>query len=641
LWFIDEKLVAALSVNEPAQPSSKPKKPSNGTAEVSVVDEELLTALFENRPLPTPGKPAFPSAPPAAAIPQPQTVPAAPVPAPIQVQPSQAAEPDPPFAPVVVPARSTAWSLFEEKHRTPAPQTHHTTPFIVPEQMPGLPRLDTAVQSQANELSADQAMSDQAAAQFRARQYNEALRVYRELARKQPDDPTPAYNVAVCLRQLGRYSEAAQSFEKTLELLPGHPDAHVGLSWCLLHLRKPEAALGMFDQQLLHTPGDVHALQGRAQALQLLNRHAEARDAYLQLLPADPANPDLLSNLIAIAAAEHDVPALHSHSSALIEVRSRSRQALVGLATAYLAEGNLHEALAETTRFLEVEPRSYEGWFNTALAAEKLADFPQAEKAFREALQLSPARIEPRIGLARLHLHRNDPAGAKALYFEILSQNPAEPSCLWNLGLIAERQELFLEAETYFAKLAAIAPDHPTAMLHLGYVRLRLGNTPSSIAALERCAAARPNWADPHIYLGLAQWTMGDTWSAALHLDRALSIHPGHPVALQARTALALETGDLSIAPELEAQLADLGHTLPEFCYRLGILQYSAGQYDAAVHSYRRAVGKKPTFADALVNLGCTLEKMGKRDQAREILQNALSVKPELAAEYFQTRAAS
>jgi tetratricopeptide (TPR) repeat protein len=108
--------------------------------------------------------------------------------------------------------------------------------------------------------------------------------------------------------------------------------------------------------------------------------------------------------------------------------------------------------------------------------------------------------------------------------------------------------------------------------------------------------------------------------------------------ALRCRTALALAMGDLTSAPELEAQLADLGSTLPEFCYNLGVLQQESNQPEAAIQSYHRAVAQRPAFGEALLNLGNLLASQGRKDEAVASWLSAIAVRPELSSLYSGMR---
>ena len=573
-----------------------------------MIDEQLVAKLFGNHPEPNRNGPA-------------QNHPAQAVAAPEEPARLDAVLWGPPLVPA---APEPAQSARDEIVAAAAPEAEATA--SPPDDSP----TDAA---EATPLP-DGPSFAQGAALFEAGQYEAALAVYRDLAGDRPD-AAALYNGALCLRQLGRYGEALQGFETALRLKPGAAHASVAMGWCLLHLGRAEEALARFDAPAGST---LEARRGRAQALQLAGRLSDAKTAYQELLAADPENPDILTNLIAIAAEERDHANLRQYSENLLRLRSRSRQALAGLVTAELAERRYDSALHHLGGFLDLDPRSYEAWFNVGLVYQLTGKNDEAVKAYLQAIALNEACFTPHLNLSGLFLLRGDAAAAMASLAKALELQPEHPGALWNRALAAGLMGKTDEEQDYYRRVTAADPGNLDAALQLGIHDLRAGNWEQAAVRFVQCLKGRENWPDAWTLLGVAKWSGKEMEAAALCFDKALAREPGSIPALQCRTALALSTKDLAKAPELEALLADLGQTTPAFCYNLGVLQYEARQYDAAAHSFRRAVGKRPTFGDALINLGYTLEAMGQHEQAFEALRSAISVEPELPVEYFQAK---
>lgn len=70
----------------------------------------------------------------------------------------------------------------------------------------------------------------------------------------------------------------------------------------------------------------------------------------------------------------------------------------------------------------------------------------------------------------------------------------------------------------------------------------------------------------------------------------------------------------LSLYQSWLAQSQDANRHMAWFNY--GSLQQSTGNPAAAIEAYKECLALQPSFAQALINLGLTLEKMGKRDEA-------------------------
>src|SRR5438093_90451 len=67
----------------------------------------------------------------------------------------------------------------------------------------------------------------------------------------------------------------------------------------------------------------------------------------------------------------------------------------------------------------------------------------------------------------------------------------------------------------------------------------------------------------------------------------------------------------------------ELGH------FRLGQLYLDDGQYDSAVKSFRRTLELSPQFSKVYQLLGSALVKLGRKDEAIQVLQQGFAVADE------------
>jgi len=59
------------------------------------------------------------------------------------------------------------------------------------------------------------------------------------------------------------------------------------------------------------------------------------------------------------------------------------------------------------------------------------------------------------------------------------------------------------------------------------------------------------------------------------------------------------------------------------------------GKFDAAVKSYKQAVGMDPNLAEAYSLMGSALAESGKYKEAEEALRKAIALKPQFAEGYY------
>jgi superkiller protein 3 len=488
----------------------------------------------------------------------------------------------------------------------------------------------------ASERAFVAALWSDARSAFRAGNYEQALTEYRAIIEDLLPDPTAHYNAGVCLRKLGRQNEAKEEFLKALDLNSDLRSAKTALAWCHLELGRPNQAVTLFEENLGEENHGV--TQGYAQCLQELERYEELPSAYARLLEKDAAHVPALVNLVAAAARKNDLGLLGDSAEVLLQADPGSRVALSGMLTVKIAEGQYESAFEYGGELLEVDPASYEGWFNFGLAAQRTGRVQAAEQAYQKAMDVDANRPEASTNLACMLFDRGDPDGALALFQRQLETGPVYSQVLWNCGLVYERQQNYTSSEASFSRLLAADPDRPDALFHLGFARFQQKQWDAAAANFQQCLEFKRSWLEPTVYLGLASWNLGDPTAARRRFDDALTQDPLFIPALRCRTALALALGDLTSAPELEAQLADLGSTLPEFCYNLGVLQQESNQTEAAIQSYHRAVAQKPAFGEALLNLGNLLASQGRRDEAVASWLSAIAVRPELSSLYSGMR---
>ena len=115
----------------------------------------------------------------------------------------------------------------------------------------------------------------------------------------------------------------------------------------------------------------------------------------------------------------------------------------------------------------------------------------------------------------------------------------------------------------------------------------------------------------------------------ALRLLRAIVAQaPDHAGALHRLGVIAHQRGQLDEAREVLTRASRLDTREPIFPYTLGLVLHDLADFGQAAVSYREAVARRPSFAEAWNNLGLALQDTGKLDEARLALEEALRIRP-------------
>lgn len=132
----------------------------------------------------------------------------------------------------------------------------------------------------------------------------------------------------------------------------------------------------------------------------------------------------------------------------------------------------------------DVEPESARGWFERGMELEAEGS-PEAEDAYRHALEMDPALADARLNLGRL-LHEGGKAlEAEAHYRRALESRPGDPTALFNLGVALQDLGRAAEAAEAYEKALESAPDLADAHYNLAVVYGDLGRKQSAIQHLK------------------------------------------------------------------------------------------------------------------------------------------------------------
>jgi tetratricopeptide (TPR) repeat protein len=217
------------------------------------------------------------------------------------------------------------------------------------------------------------------------------------------------------------------------------------------------------------------------------------------------------------------------------------------------------------------------------------------------------------------------------------------------------------EARELCEKGLARAPGQP--MLHhlLAAVLFSRNEIQSARSHVEASLARKPGNAAAHLLAARIARAAGDFNAAMLHLDRAIEIAPQRDAFLekartldqaghrpQAREAwqtifnvvpqhreaaarlgrLAWEDGDVATAASYLERAAVTEAPAPVW-FDLGVVRQDLRQYAQAAAAYRKALEKKPDYAEAALNLGIVLQEASDLDGAMRAYAQAYRLRPQ------------
>jgi tetratricopeptide (TPR) repeat protein len=219
---------------------------------------------------------------------------------------------------------------------------------------------------------------------------------------------------------------------------------------------------------------------------------------------------------------------------------------------------------------------------------------------------------------------------------------------LVGLGLAARAQVAhWRDAVALHARAVSVVGDHPVALFRLGNALRAAGRDAEAIAVYERLLEIAPRQREAHTDLGNLYARTGRLDDAVAAYRRELALDPQSFLAhANLGLALARQERDAEARPHLERAIAMYQEgAVPQWLtsseqvsaayVALGDIRSRAGDLDAAIADYRRALELDDTRGRVSGNLGMALARAGRFEEAQPLLENALAVhrrSPELQA---------
>jgi protein O-GlcNAc transferase len=188
------------------------------------------------------------------------------------------------------------------------------------------------------------------------------------------------------------------------------------------------------------------------------NRWQEMREACSQSLARNPGSSTAWSNL---GAACWALGLLNDADSAYAKSLALSREdpsVLMNSARLALQLRQPERALKLLEEVLNRDPRNAAAWFMAGDILELAAEFGQAIAAFRQAVELEPARPESHQRLALLLIHHGSLSEAERLVEELVAREPESPHSWGILAALRQKQVRDDEAAAALRRALSIEP---------------------------------------------------------------------------------------------------------------------------------------------------------------------------------------
>jgi serine/threonine protein kinase/tetratricopeptide (TPR) repeat protein len=295
-----------------------------------------------------------------------------------------------------------------------------------------------------------------------------------------------------------------------------------------------------------------------------------------------------------------------------------------GLAESYQAVGEYQKAeeiLAQSNKPGDHEdPQFHEeqGWEFLSKG-----QFPEAEEAFRKAIDLDPGLVSAWEGLADVYWYQNEYDLAIDTLNTASTVNEAYAPFYENLGWLYWEIGNLNQAEVAFNKARFLDTTLDGAWQGLAEVYLEKGELDLAIDVIETAIESNPESDSLYEKAGYLYWERGDLDQAIAKLEKAITIAPDTSYAYHTLSDIYYEMGNEGQAlAELERAL-DVNPNRPDIHEAIGQLLLEWEQYEDAIVSFNQAIHLEPENGWTYLSLAFAYQSTDRRDAAVEALDNA------------------
>lgn len=456
-------------------------------------------------------------------------------------------------------------------------------------------------------------------------QYDKALAAARHMAKKLPHSPVPQNLIGAAYLGKKNIPEARKYFAKALSLKPQFSIAEMNLARLDIAAGHTKDAQTHFKNILSYDEGNADALMGLAA---LAKRRGDTKGAIRWLEQANSKNPNAIKPAAALAQLYLESGATLKALTVtrdLQENRPNQPAVLRVLGMAQLASGETASAVTSFSRLTDREPKSPQAHFLLATAYVQLKQFKRAEDSLDAALKLDRTYIPAELALAQLKLRNGNSKEALEIAHRIEKTLPKAPE-----GYTLEGN-VYVSLKNYGQAIVAYNEaferrQSATLAIKLSQLYRKTKQERKAPSPLVRYLKDHGRDYDVRKLLASLYQSENRNKEAIHQYERLLKVQPKDPVVLNNLAWLYEAQGDPR-SVEYAQRAYDLQSDRPEIADTLGWMLLRHGKVQRGLVLLEDAATHAPDIAEISYHLAVGLDKVGRTEEARNILERLIKEK--------------
>jgi len=358
-----------------------------------------------------------------------------------------------------------------------------------------------------------------------------------------PEDGVTYLRLSQLDRQEGRFDQAREELEHAKTLMPDNPEVPYQQAQLEDLLGNQDKAIqilqglvkGSENPKGQYTASEAHTRAVFLERLGVIyrsqNKFDQAVDTFRQIASLGSTEAPRGEELIidTYATNRQYVKALEEADAAIRQFPNE-RSLKVLRAFTLGEQGHAEEAVQQLQSFLDKTPADRETYFNIGRVWLQAKHYPEAEAAFKKALELTPNADDQEIALFMLgsvYERQKQFDLAEEQFKKVIKLNPLNASASNYLGyMLADRGVRLEESLKYIKQAVALEPNNGAYIDSLGWVYFKLNRYDLAEPNLEKAARLISNDPTIHEHLGRLYLQMGKKVQAEKEWEQALKEWP-------------------------------------------------------------------------------------------------------------------
>ena len=492
---------------------------------------------------------------------------------------------------------------------------------------------------------------------------NEAVPLFEEAMKADPDNPFTNGHLARTYSELHQPEKAAPLYRTAMKAQPESLEYTEGLLSTLITLSKMDEATQVMSSANTRFPGNATLSYLTARVADELGNGKDAEEAYKRAIAADPkiidaylylsrnymrdrrfkeAGPVLENGLAQapdnaamrvgmgeLALHERSLDRAENEFKKAIELNPYEADAHLGASRVSLERGKYELAATQVEKALLLNPRIPGGRLQRGVALWKLGRLDEAITELEAAHVADPKVTQVVVTLGAVKFDKGDLAGALGHLNSALVAEPGHPDANFYLAKLKNAKNEQTQAIEAMKKAVDANSKNPLYLYWFGRILSDAHKGDDAIAELKLALEVEPKYADVLETLGKIYFDRNDFKKAVEFYQKELEADPARLVvrALIGDAQMKMEDWNGAIASYMQALDAD--PDLKQAFSKLGQAYYEKKQYPRSVEWYRKAVTSEPENAEAWRSLGFAMQEISKKKDANTAFKKYLELRPE------------